>query len=277
MSGRAFISWMEGSRPCWCLNWCSQALISALSLDTSIGMREGRSREQGETPGTRLSRPRGVTWGIQWDAGVIECCCVLCWDGSGVCPPTATATAKQPVPRWFPPPTHPTVLRATMYGRPTSEYIYSRPLQQSASPPHDERSHTTQIYAYPAHPSLYHPSQQELDSAYYPQDPQLHSPPAIYGPPLVQQQMSPIAHQRSMQYRSIPANFVDDPAFSSDPHANPLTQYPTFAMNSREEIVPMGNQVSIRFLLGPFYLCTLAPTLLSLLHLWPSAHLTSLL
>lgn len=183
---------------------------------------------------------------------------------------------NRPSPAGSPPPKHPTVLRATMYGRPTSEYIYSRPLQQSASPPHDERSHTAQIYAYPVHPSLYHSSQQELDSAYYPQEPQLQSPPAIYGPPLVQQQPPPMAHQWSMQPRSIPANFVDDPAFSTDPHANPLTHYPTFAMNSREEIVPMGNQVSTRFPLGPFYLCTLAPTLLFNPHMWPFAHFVSL-
>ena len=128
----------------------------------------------------------------------------------------------------------------------------------------DERA-LPQIYSYSTSP--YH----HTDASYYqptaPLPPQ-HSKQVVYGPPRsgVRQQAPSMAvdpqQQRSNNPRSVPSIYSNDPAFSTDPRANPLTHY-TFAMNSREEIVPVtGGQVrrSSAFRLGSFYL---SPSLVS--------------
>lgn len=106
---------------------------------------------------------------------------------------------------------------------------------------HDEYSQ--QAYGTPYTPNIYanHPaiSQDFAQGSSYFYPPQPQPTPAIYTAQPMAASMSRDHPSMRQAPQLVPA-FTADPAFSADPRANPYTHLTTFAMDSREEIVPAG-------------------------------------
>lgn len=149
-----------------------------------------------------------------------------------------------------------------MFGRPAPDRAaYSRPPQQSAL--HDERSHS-HYYRYSQPPPAAWAPPQQAPIYFIPHNnsdapPPQQPPQPVYYPASAVEPPPQMASQRSV-HSTRPSVYLDDPAFSSDPRANPLVRYSTYAMNSQEEIHPAaGSQVSTTLHSSDYPPYTLSP------------------